>query len=178
MAKKGELNEIANAAKTALLHLPRPQAQRERRPPIPRCVRSSRCVAKTSQNFGKGLAVLRHERATSAGSLASRGEKESRSTSHVPSINAIPNHHHRHRDRQEHVPHGRSRSRRKHRLAIACSRNRPKTGNSRGKFFNVSMPACARARELVSIRGQYLRQWRSAREPGCTRKQADHSQPL
>jgi hypothetical protein len=31
MAKKGELNEITNAAKTALLHLPRPQTQRERR---------------------------------------------------------------------------------------------------------------------------------------------------
>ena len=37
MAKKGDLNEVANAAKPALLHLPRPQAQR-----IPRCVRFSR----------------------------------------------------------------------------------------------------------------------------------------
>ena len=46
------------------------------------------------------------------------------------------------------------------------------------KFFNVSVRACASARELVSIRGQYLRQWRIAREPGCTRNQADHSQPL
>ena len=36
---------------------------------IPRVLRSSRSVAKTSQNVGKGLAILRNKCATSAGRL-------------------------------------------------------------------------------------------------------------
>jgi len=72
--EESERNEVANAAKPALLHLPRPPAHNVKSAHrIPRRVQSSRSVAKAPQNFGE-LAVVRHKRVASAASLASVAE--------------------------------------------------------------------------------------------------------